>query len=283
MINLKNDKGVTLLVLTITIIVLLIITSITLSNSQSQLAIKKVNELYNDIDSINTKIADYYLKNNSLPVLEHTYLNSPNALKLLCISNGENENLINANDDGNYYVIDLSQLENLTLNYGKQYKDWTETSTFQNYQDLYIINEVSHQIYYPQGIKYNGEIYYTKSSSAETINVIESSGQDTSNGDIKIESITAEKKLMEDTQNIIISSTIKLNIGFEYQKESLKYSWKLTDAGEENGFTAFSLDDTNNANLMSNQLENVDTYYLHIKVKDMYGNEHTIKQEIKFN
>ena len=39
--NLKNEKGVTLIVLTITIIVLLIITGIMISNSKSQLAIKK--------------------------------------------------------------------------------------------------------------------------------------------------------------------------------------------------------------------------------------------------
>ncbi len=60
MINLKNDKGVTLIILTITIIVLLIITGITINNSKSQLMIKKVNNLYSDIDSISTKVSDYF-------------------------------------------------------------------------------------------------------------------------------------------------------------------------------------------------------------------------------
>ncbi len=69
-------------------------------------------------------------------------MNSSNALKLLCISNGEDESLINPNDDGNYYVLDLSKLENLTLNYGKDFMKWNNSSTFQVYQDLYIINEV---------------------------------------------------------------------------------------------------------------------------------------------
>ena len=109
--KLKNNKGVTLLILTITITVLLIITGITITNSKGQLAIKNVNNLYSDLESISTKVSDYYLKNDSLPVLENTYLNSSNALKLLCISNGEDESLINPNDDGNYYVLDLSKFQ----------------------------------------------------------------------------------------------------------------------------------------------------------------------------
>lgn len=171
--KLKNNKGVTLLILTITITVLLIITGITITNSKGQLAIKNVNNLYSDLESISTKVSDYYLKNDSLPVLENTYLNSSNALKLLCISNGEDESLINPNDGGNYYVLDLSKLENLTLNYGKDFMKWNNSSTFQVYQDLYIINEVSHQIYYPKGVSYNGEIYFTKGNNAEPINKIE--------------------------------------------------------------------------------------------------------------
>ena len=81
--KLKNNKGVTLLILTITITVLLIITGITITNSKGQLAIKNVNNLYSDLESISTKVSDYYLKNDSLPVLENTYLNSSNALKLI--------------------------------------------------------------------------------------------------------------------------------------------------------------------------------------------------------
>ena len=121
--KLKNDKGVTLIVLTITIIVLLIVTSITISNSRSQLAIKKVNNLYTDIESISTKVSDYYLKNNSLPVFEdNVYLNNSSELGLLINANGGDKSIINPNDDGEYYVLKLSELSNLTLNYGKDFK-----------------------------------------------------------------------------------------------------------------------------------------------------------------
>lgn len=280
MINLKSDKGVTLLVLTITIIVLLIITSITISNSKSQLAIKNVNYLYSDIDSISTKVSDYYLKNNSLPVLANAYLNNRNALKLLCISNEEDESLINPNDDGEYYVIDLSKLENLTLNYGKDYKNWDTSSTFQTYQDLYIINKVSHQIYYPKGVKYNGEVYFTKSSGSGSVNKVESNS---SVGDIVIESISPSKTTIIDSDKVILSADVKLNITFNYQKDTLEYSWSASDVTENINYTGFYLDDTNSAILMSNQLENVANYYLYIKVTDINGNEHTIKQEVISN
>ena len=48
-----------------------------------------------------------------------------------------------------------------------------DTSTFKTYQDLYIINEATHQIYYPKGVNYNVEIYFTKGNNAESINKIE--------------------------------------------------------------------------------------------------------------
>lgn len=171
--KLKNDKGVTLLILTITITVLLIITGITITNSKSQIEIKNADNLYSDLESISTKVSDYYLKYDSLPVFENAYLNSIGELKLLCISNGEDVSLINPNDDGRYYVLDLSELDNLTLNYGKDFMKWKDTSTFKTYQDLYIINEATHQIYYPKGIKCNKKIYYTKENSAESIDKIE--------------------------------------------------------------------------------------------------------------
>ena len=120
--NLRNSKGVTLLVLTITIIVLLIITSITIGNFQNQLGKKNLNNLYSDIEAINTKISEYYLKNNSLPIYEeNAYMNNSSQLKLLFKTNGGKGTLINVNDENSYYVINLSKLENLTLNYGREY------------------------------------------------------------------------------------------------------------------------------------------------------------------
>ena len=110
--NMKNDKGVTLLVLTVTVIVLIIITSITIYGARNQLAIKYLNYLYSDIDSINTRVSAYYLKNNELPVFENAFIDeydvdnndaysTQEVLRNILINNGGtlSNTLINPNDD----------------------------------------------------------------------------------------------------------------------------------------------------------------------------------------
>lgn len=149
----KNRSGVTLIILCIMIIVLIIITSITFLESTKQLQIKSVNNLYSDIETLNTETSQYYLTNETLPT-KGEYCRNKAELEIKL----RNFN-INQNDSGAYYVLDLSKLDNLTLNYGREYKNWTSASD--KYEDIYVINEVSHQIYYIKGIKLNGEMYYT--------------------------------------------------------------------------------------------------------------------------
>ena len=278
--KLKNDKGVTLLVLTITIIVLLIITSITISNSKSQLAIKKVNNLYTDIDSINTKVSDYYIKNNSLPVFENNvYLNNSSELGLLINANGGENTIINPNDDGVYYVLKLSQLSNLTLNYGKEFKEWNSTCTFQDYQDLYIINSVSHQVYYPKGVRYNGNVYFTQ-GTFEIVEKITTSGV---SGSFEISKIDATKTKIDGSDKVIINSDVVLNIGESYNKETLQYAWKISDDTNETTYSSFELNDEKNAKLMSGQLYDSLKYTLYIKILDTNGTEHVTSKEIDFS
>ncbi len=278
--KLKNDKGVTLIVLTITIIVLLIVTSITISNSRSQLAIKKVNNLYTDIESISTKVSDYYLKNNSLPVFEdNVYLNNSSELGLLINANGGDKSIINPNDDGEYYVLKLSELSNLTLNYGKDFKEWNASCTFQDYQDLYIINSVSHQIYYPKGIRYNGNVYFTKGTS-EIVEKITASGV---SGSFEISKIDATKTTVDGSDKVVINSDVILNIGEGYNKETLQYAWKVSDDTNETTYSSFELNDEKNAKLMSGQLDDSLKYTLYIKLLDTNGTEHVTSKEIDFS
>ena len=284
MINLKNDKGVTLIILTITIIVLLIITGITINNSKSQLIIKKVNNLYSDIDSISTKVSDYYLKNNSLPVFDNNiYLNSSSELGTLIEKNGGDKSVINANDDGPYYVLNLSKLENLTLNFGSEYKKWNDTSTSNMYQDLYIINGVTHQIYYPKGIKYGNNIYYTKNAKTENVEKIQNSS-DITDEDFKIKNIeNIKKNQCSESENIIIMADVTLKINAEILKmDSLEYYWSTDEDIQKQKYTKFSINEENLVCLMSSQLENKETYFLNIKAMDINGEEHEIKQIVNF-
>lgn len=279
--NLKNEKGVTLIVLTITIIVLLIITGIMISNSKSQLAIKKVNNLYADIDAISTKVSDYYLKNNSLPVFSNVYLNSSNELGLLLIANGGERSVINSNDDGPYYVLDLSKLDNLTLNYGKDYQNWNDASTFQTYQDLYIINGVTYQIYYPKGITYDGETYFTKKVNSYVVDKIQTTS--ISDDEFKLTSIVANKNETDEENKVIINANIKLNLTENLNSDTLKFAWETSSDSNNIEYTNFSVDSLNSANIMSKIVDDTTKYYLNLSILDINGELHKIQYEVTFN
>lgn len=278
MINLKNDKGVTLLVLTITIIVLLIITSITIGNAKNQLGIGKVNNLYSDLDSISTKVSDYYLKNNSLPVFENNiYMNSKNELGVLFESNGGEKSVINSNDDGAYYVIDLSKLENLTLNYGSDYKNWSESSTFQTYQDLYIINGVTHQIYYPKGITYSGNVYFTKENEGTNV---EQAMLPATSDEFKISNVDANKNRINGTDTVVINAKVTLSIGENYNKDTLEYAWKVKGDTENISYSPVQIESNNIANISSKAIAKGREYTLYFKILDQNGNEHIANQDV---
>lgn len=281
MINLKKDKGVTLIALTITIIVLLIISGITINSSKSQLAIKKVNNLYSDIESINTKISDYYLKYNSLPVFENNpYMNDSTSFEEFISSKGGNQNALNANDSGPYYVLNLSKLENLTLNYGSDYKNWNDTSTAEAYQDLYIINKVTHQIYYAKGIEYKGKLYFTRENSGENIEKIITSAV---TDEFKIISINASKMQVGEDGKVILNADVKLSINSNYKMDTLQYSWKLESDSSKIEYSKFEINTSNEATLMSKEIDESSKYILNLKVLDINGKEHIIQQNVNFN
>ena len=102
--------------------------------------LNKLNNMNKDIIILDDVIAMYYLENGSIPIKSRSKINF------------EIDNK-NPNDNEMYYEIDLELLENLDLSYGKK---------IYGKDDIYIINEVTHTIYYLQGIEYNGNLYYTK-------------------------------------------------------------------------------------------------------------------------
>lgn len=277
--NLKNDKGVTLIVLTITIIVLLIITGITITNSRKQLAIKKLNNLYSDIEAISTKVSDYYVKNDSLPIFEdNPYMSDRASFGTFISYKGGDQSIINTNDNGEYYVLNLSKLDNLTLNYGADYKKWDSSSTYETYQDLYIINKVTHQIYYAQGIEYDGEKYFTKENSSEEIEKISTPAV---SDEFKILSIDANKIKIENGQKVIIDANVSLSIGENYKKSTLQYAWKVFGDTDRIEYSPFEVNEkTNSARVMSGSISNSRKYVLYIKIIDANGNKKEISQEV---
>lgn len=135
---------------TILIILVLIITlslGLIYKLVQNGIDLNRLNNMYKDIDILEQRVTIYHLNNGILPIKGNS------------IVFGDS---INPNDNNVFYEIDLEKLENLSINYGqKQYGD----------EDIYIINEQSHTIYYLKGVKYNKEKSYTRTLNYEKVDL----------------------------------------------------------------------------------------------------------------
>ena len=288
--KIKSNKGVTLIVLTIMVVVLLIITGMLIYGSKSQIRTKKLNELYDDIEILNSKVSEYYLKNGSIPLVDEntpyiTNTSEGKDFENLLRANGANEISFNVNDDENYYVLDINKLDNLTLNYGQDVQNWKTDHSYARYQDIYIINKISHQIYFPHGIRVGDELYYTR--NVDEVKVSPKIFQQIENTNINLSVTSDEGKnlLTEETSYFVIEdSTKSLNANVElqftnteetnYQINSIYYGWSTEKNDNANvSFTKFSLGQDNKAKITSKALGQ-GTYYLWIKIIDNYGNEY---------
>ena len=163
--KLKQEKGITMMALVVTIIILLILTSVLVFNTQDSVYIKRLNNLYSDIELLRAKTDEYYNEYGQIPAkIKYTNIDT---LKNV---------LSTKNDTGDFYVIDLEAMEGITLNYGKDYETVKSNSTnANNYTDLYIINENSHNIFFVRGIeikeKDTVKTYYTDYTELDETNV----------------------------------------------------------------------------------------------------------------
>ena len=134
----KNNKGITMITLIVTIILMLIIAGVTINQSVKNIEARKIDSLYADLELLEDKVNTYYLNNGSLPIKEE-FKGSDNF-----------KSVRNVNDNNVYYVIDISKLEGVSLS---MKLDFTG-------DDVYIMNEQSHTVYYPKGLTIDSETYY---------------------------------------------------------------------------------------------------------------------------
>lgn len=143
----NNQKGITIITLVIVIILLLIITGILVYNSTTAANLRKLKRMYSDIDTLSEKVNTYYAK----------YSTIPGNIEVL----GIDKEKMGMNKDDKIYVLELSYLSGVSLNYGKDYDKVTKDNEYNNEKDLYIISEETHSIYYLNGIEYDKKTYYT--------------------------------------------------------------------------------------------------------------------------
>ena len=139
---LKKNNGITMTILALTVAVMIIVAGAIIVNASDVNEIKELTNMQNDITNLSNRINVYYAANKSLPV--STQIQSGEVAKI-----GDQANI---NDNGNYYQINLTLIDNINLNYG----DLSAGA-----DDMYIINEASHKIYYLKGVQSKGVTYYT--------------------------------------------------------------------------------------------------------------------------
>lgn len=145
----KSERGITITTLVITVILLTIITGILARNSKSTMQLSNLTKLQNDVEILNDRIATYYVEKGSLPILDETgFVYEKSALSAAL---GKE---VSVNDGDTYYTIDLSKIDNITLNYGNNYLQPSTT-------DRYVINEETHVVYYLKGVNHEGTTYHT--------------------------------------------------------------------------------------------------------------------------
>ena len=312
--KLKNERGVTLIILVITVIVLLILTSVNINNARYQIGLKEINNLYTDIDILSTKVNEYYLKNNSIPIVEENeYFENSNAFRVFLINKNLNIDEINSNDNEEYYVIDLAKLENLTLNYGKDYYKWTSSSVAsKNNSDIYIINKTTHQIYYPNGIRHATGYAITNIINKKQVSPVGKNVYSTystaleenekftvifGTNDVKQRIISQgnnESKVLIDTKIEVQNLQKLVNVNnidtLYYKKETLafQYSFESDESNLDNDkFIKFAINENNNTATLTSTLKvknnQNNTVYLWIRVEDINGNFNVVGNPIQLN
>lgn len=156
---LKSQNGVTLTSLVIAVAVILILTGTIIVNVTGNLRTEKLRNMQSDIENLRDKVSTYYAQYGKIPAdasIEYTNINNLQSAGVIS----------EVADTGKFYVLDLSAMDNVTLNYGKDYEkirneEATTAEQINSLTDLYIINETSHNIFYVEGIELDGDTYYT--------------------------------------------------------------------------------------------------------------------------
>lgn len=150
-LKIKNQKGITLISLVIVLSVIVIL-SFTISVNMGGITEQsQKSKLDSDLTQIGEKISQYYSRNKQLPIInKYTETSNFEASK-------------NVNDGTDYYVLDLDELGDLSLNYGKDYdtiKNTNVETSVTQVSDVYVINQISQTVYYAKGINYEGKTYF---------------------------------------------------------------------------------------------------------------------------
>ena len=155
-----NERGMTLISLVVTVIVITIVIFAVSTNLKNNADLQKLVYLRSDIENLEGKIEEFFNEYGELPAsIEYTDISDMNEI-------------LNSTElSSKFYVIDLQAMQGLSLHYGKDYEKIKKvdadrtTESVNQYKDVYIVNEITHNVFYVRGIKLKESkqtiIYYT--------------------------------------------------------------------------------------------------------------------------
>ena len=159
--KIKNERGVTLLILMITIVVLALISIPVIINTTDIAELQRYTYFKADIDKLRESIETTYADMDDLSSIGPLYTGDFSFLNNV----QGNDQVGNPNDGNIYYVISLTNLNlymdaQISLKYGTGNKQENYEGNEYSGSDVYIINELSKTIYYTSGVEYKGVTYY---------------------------------------------------------------------------------------------------------------------------
>ena len=164
----NNTKvGIALIALSIVILILVLISGIVTYIGYDIITTAKNTAYAKDMETITDSVMEYYVVNGSLPVLDvgkeitaHDYeqeiknvLGDEAAIKLAT------ELIQNEDEDAILYEIDISKIGVDDLTYGVKKNG--------NENDIYVISNISHIIYYYVGYENSSGLYFSNSDIME--------------------------------------------------------------------------------------------------------------------
>lgn len=116
----KSEKGITMVVLIVTIVVIILITGAVIYNISNYTNSNIEANIKADMEMLHDKIVMYYSKYEEIPKTDRS---------INLYNYSSNDNIEESEDEEVYFhEIDLNKLENVTLNYGLEFR-WNRRVT----------------------------------------------------------------------------------------------------------------------------------------------------------
>ena len=148
-----NKRGVTFFALVLTILIALILITTSIAVISNNISNSRISSFAEEMSNIEEAVALYYFENKELPSIPETGVISKVAILEEVPDKTSFEAELNSNGDSNFenfYRLNLNKIGVTRTNYN---------------ENSFVIVENSHHVYYLEGIKSKGNIYFSISQA----------------------------------------------------------------------------------------------------------------------